>query len=178
MVTTLAGSTTRGLRDGTGSAAGFNFPMGVAVDAAGNVYVADFSNNQIRKVTPAGVVTTLAGSTTAGAADGMGSAARFYFPEGVAVDAAGNIYVADTYNNEIRKVTPAGLVTTVVGNISGTSLVPGPLPGSLGTPGGIAVSKPDSQGNWKMVISVTSPLGGLEPLGAIAEIPAANAAFH
>jgi sugar lactone lactonase YvrE len=98
-----------GNTDGTGSAARFHWPNGVAVDSAGTVFVADGPNDTIRKVTPAGVVTTLAGlAGTHGSADGTGSAARFNGPGGVAVDSAGNVFVADTENNTIRKVTPAG----------------------------------------------------------------------
>src|ERR1035438_636001 len=105
-----------GSADGTGSAARFNAPFGVAVDSAGNVYVGDANNSTIRKVTPAGVVTTLAGlADSYGRADGAGSAARFNYPFGAAVDSAGNVYVADTDNNAIRKVTPAGVVTTLAG---------------------------------------------------------------
>ena len=116
VVTTLAGSTTPGAADGTGSAASFFHPTGVAVGPSGNIYVADYSNNEIREVTPNGVVTTLAGTTTSGYADGTGSSASFFNPAGVAVDASGTLYVADGLNNEIRKVTPTGVVTTLAGS--------------------------------------------------------------
>jgi len=117
-VTILAGSDARatGSTDGTGTAARFNVPDGVAVDTVGNVYVADRHNHIIRKVTSAGVVTTLAGTAgSVGITDGTGSAARFYFPRGVAVDTAGNVFVADTNNQVIRKITSAGVVTTLAG---------------------------------------------------------------
>src|SRR5439155_1044303 len=101
-----------GNMDGTGSAARFTSPYGVAVDGVGNFYVADSHNSTIRKITPDGVVTTLAGTAGQnGSADGTGRVARFTLPSGVAVDNAGNIYVADTYNYTIRKITPAGDVT-------------------------------------------------------------------
>ncbi|MGA2867171.1 MAG: hypothetical protein ABSF95_22060 [Verrucomicrobiota bacterium] len=117
VVTTLAGlAGSQGSADGTGSAARFNYPWGVAVDSAGNVYVADYGNSTIRKVTPGGVVTTLAGlAGSEGSADGTASAARFFGPEGVSVDSAGNVYVADFLCNTIRKVTPGGVVTTLAG---------------------------------------------------------------
>ncbi|MHB8522477.1 MAG: NHL repeat-containing protein, partial [Limisphaerales bacterium] len=145
VVTTLAGGG-HGSADGTGSTAWFYQPAGVAVDSAGNVYVADTWNHTIRKVTPAGVVSTLAGLAGGiGSADGTGSAARFNFPFGVAVDKATNVYVADYGNHTIRKVTPAGVVTTL-GGLAGSY---GSADGTGGAarfwgPSGVAV---DSAGN-------------------------------
>jgi hypothetical protein len=115
VVTTLAGSPgAGGSVDGAGASARFTFPQGVAVDAAGNVYVVDGS--AIRKITASGAVTTLAGTPgVKGNADGAGADARFNQPWGIAVDKAGNLYVADAENYLIRKVTQAGVVTTVAG---------------------------------------------------------------
>jgi hypothetical protein len=118
VVTTLAGNAgVSGTNNGTGSAARFNQPHGVGVDTNGNVFVADWGSHTIRKVTSAGVVTTLAGSPgNPGWVDATGSAARFNMPECVAVDTNGNIFVAERENFVIRKVTPAGVVTTLAGN--------------------------------------------------------------
>jgi hypothetical protein len=125
VVTTLAGGADyNNGEDGTGSAAGFSDPTGVAVDGSGNLFVADTLDRTIRKVTPGGVVTTLAGSwEQGGSADGTGSAAQFEYPTGVAVDGAGNVYVTDW--NDIRKITPGGVVTTLAGSAGQAGYVDG-----------------------------------------------------
>ena len=137
VVTTLAGfARVPGTNNGTGSTARFNQPSGVAVDSAGNIFVGDYGNHAIRKVTSTGVVTTLAGrGGQPGEADGTGSAARFYLPNMVAVDSAGNVYVADTGNHTIRKVTSAGVVTTIGG-------APGVAGGADGIGGAANFSSP------------------------------------
>jgi len=116
LVSTLAGSGAAGNVDGNLAVSSFNSPAGLAVDDAGNIFVADQGNNKIRKITTSGYVTTLAGSGNSGGVDGKGAAASFDTPTGVAVDDAGNVYVADQGNNKIRKVTPGGVVTTLAGS--------------------------------------------------------------
>jgi len=116
-VSTLAGTAgSKGSADGAGAAARFNFPHSIAVAATGVVYVADMNNHTIRKITPDGVVSTLTGlAGQNGSADGSGAAARFRAPAGLAVDADGTIYVADAGNHTIRRISPAGVVTTLAG---------------------------------------------------------------
>jgi hypothetical protein len=142
VVTTLAGSATAGgSTDGTGTAARFGRPYGVATDSAGNLYVTDRGNNNIRMITPAGVVTTLSGNAgVTGSADGTGSAASFNSPLGITVSSAGNLYVADSGNSTIRKITPAGVVSTVVGVTEQAGFIAGALPGGLSYPSGVATS--------------------------------------
>lgn len=144
-VTTLAGlAGSSGSADGTGSGARFFNPSDVAVDTAGNIYVADTLNCTLRKVTPAGVVSTLAGvAGRSGSADGAGSNARFQGPEGLAIDSAGNLFVADTNNHTIRMVVPStGVVATLAGLAGNSGSADGT--GSLARftfPSGVAVDR-------------------------------------
>jgi len=112
----FAGSGIAGSANGTGTLASFNQPDGLGIDAAGNIYSADEGSNLIRKITPAGVVTTVAGNGTQGDADGSAGTSSFSSPTGVAVDATGNLYIGDFGNNKIRKITPDGTVSTLAGS--------------------------------------------------------------
>jgi sugar lactone lactonase YvrE len=144
LVSTLAGSGTAGKADGAGIAASFNQPRSVAVDASGNVFVADYGNHLIRKITSFGVVTTFAGTGTFGNSDGVGPAASFNSPNSIAIDSSGNIYVADLDNNLVRKITSAGVVSTLAGSgVQGNSNGTGTL-ATFNQPNGIAV---DPSGN-------------------------------
>jgi hypothetical protein len=148
VVTTLAGSPGQyGSVDGTGSAARFNFFLsGLATDSAGNIYIGDTFNNEIRKITPDGQVTTLAGlADSPGSADGSGTAVRFSGPFAIAKDSSGNLYVADSGNATVRKITTNGVVTTIAGMAGNTGSADGV--GSTARfdyPAGVAV---DSMGN-------------------------------
>jgi sugar lactone lactonase YvrE len=141
VVTTLAGSGAAGSSDGTGSAAQFDFPTGITVDASGNAYVADYGNNTVRMVTPSGVVTTLAGRAgRSGSTDGTGTSARFDGPAGIGIDGSGNLYVADSNNDTIREVTQAGVVTTIAGSAGIAENIDGlPANARFATPGDVCV---------------------------------------
>jgi fibronectin-binding autotransporter adhesin len=117
VVTTFAGANgaVGSTNASTPTAARFNGPEGMAFDSAGNLYVAEWTNCSVRKITPAGVVTTLAGSGVSGSANGTGTAASFGNISGITVDLSGNVFVADRSNHTIRRITPAGVVTTVAG---------------------------------------------------------------
>jgi sugar lactone lactonase YvrE len=175
-VNTLAGYAGRGSADGAGSASRFNNPANVALDSAGNLYVADTDNNTIRQITPAGVATTLAGlAGVSGNSDGNGSSARFNQPLGIAVDALGNLYVADTGNHTIRKITVAGTnwsVTTLAGTAGVSGATNGPATTALFyEPEGVAV---DGGGNvyvadtWNHIIRVITSAGQVTTLAGLA----------
>ncbi len=142
VVTTVAGlSATCATTDGTGAAARFYHPSGIAADSHGNFYIADETGCTVRAMTSSGVVTTLAGKRDAcGSADGQGQTAQFNVPSWSAVDAHGNVYVSDYLNYTVRKISPAGVVTTIAGlaGTSGTSNGAGPA-ATLNHPDGIAV---------------------------------------
>jgi len=184
VVTLFAGSSTLafGHADGTGSAATFRTPQGVAVDSAGNLFVADTGNNTIREITAAGVTTTLAGTAnTYGSTDGTGSAARFDFPDNIVVDGAGNVYVTDDANCTIRKITSTGVVTTLAGS-AGTS---GSADGTGGAatfhhPSGIAI---DSSSNLYVadydnnLIRKVTPAGVVTTFAGVTAIPSSDRYF-
>jgi sugar lactone lactonase YvrE len=173
VVTTLAGSPASGYNDGAGSAASFASPEGITVDAAGYIYVADTGNNVIRKITPDGVVTTLAGNSTAGNVDGAGSAALFYSPEGIAVDAAGYTYVADNGNNEIRKITPDGVVTTLAGNSAAGNVDGAGSVARFYSPEGIAV---DAAGYVYVADNGNNEMRKIAPAGLVTTLAGSSAA--
>ncbi|MCL2625434.1 MAG: NHL repeat-containing protein [Cystobacterineae bacterium] len=147
-VSTFAGSGIPGNADGPGEEAQFRFPEDIAIDSEGNLYVTDSNNHRIRKVAPDGEVSTLAGGTVAdgpitGNADGPGEDARFYYPRGITIDAQDTLYVADSNNHRIRKMTRDGVVETLAGDGFGYLDDVG-THALFGFPYGIAI---DSEGN-------------------------------
>src|SRR5437899_1588714 len=161
-----------GTVDGSGAAARFTSPQSVAMDSAGNIYVADTSNNTIRKITPPGVVSTFAGSAgNSGSTDGTGTDARFYNPSGVATDSAGNVYVADARNNTIRKITPAGVVSTVAGSAGVTGSADGVgAAAAFEGPSGLAI---DGAGNIYVADTYNSTIRRINPQGAVSTLAGA-----
>ena len=174
IVSTFAGSANRtGSVDGSGAAARFNEPVGVAADSAGNIYVADSVNSTIRKITPDGMVSTFAGMPgMVGSDDGAGGNARFAGPEGVATDSAGNVYVADSYNCTIRKITPNGTVSTFAGQPGSVGAADGPAETArFNFPAGLVV---DDEGNVyvadraNFTVRKISPSGNVTTLAGLA----------
>ena len=170
--TTLAGSASIGSADGTGAAARFSAPAGVVVDNQGNIYVTDSGNNTIRKITPDGAVTTIAGQAgIKGSADGAGTNASFNLPNGIAVDASGNLYVADEFNDTIRKMTPVGtnwVVSTLAGQVGMAGLIDGMGTNTeFSTPTGVAV---DSAGNVYVADVANDVIRQITPAGYVSTI--------
>jgi sugar lactone lactonase YvrE len=164
VVTTLAG-TAGSTGNVSATPAKFHEPFGIAVDSAGTVYVADTNNGAIRKITSAGVVSILAGGSGHGYADGTGTAAKFHEPHGIAVDTSGNVYVADYENNLVRKITAAGVVTTLAGmaNTPGTTDGQGTAAKFMSLQG-IAV---DTTGNIFVVDSGSRAIRKITPSGLV-----------
>ena len=168
-----------GTNDGTGPAAEFYLTKHVAVDAGGNLYVTDHSNETVRVITPAGVVSTLAGERgVVGTNDGVGAQAQFNGPHGIAVDGAGNIFVTDIYNDTIREISPGGLVTTIAGlaKVSGWHDGVGGVGGvaRFADPWGVAVDGADNlyvSDTGNMVIRKITPVGTNWVVSTIAGFP-------
>jgi glucose/arabinose dehydrogenase len=178
LVSTFAGGR-EGFADGPGAAAAFHTPSALAFDRFGNLYVADTGNHAIRKIAPDGSVTTLAGDGQPGDADGIGARRALPRPVGVAVDLRGNVYVADTYNDRIRRIAPDGSVTTIAGGGSPARPTAG-CAAAFDTPSGIAVDKDGvlfvaDTGNNAIrrigadgVVTHLAPAGGRAPAGPAA----------
>jgi sugar lactone lactonase YvrE len=151
VLSTIAGNGASGPNDGSGTSATFYGPHCIAIDAHGDLFVADNNNHRIRKVTPSGVVTTFAGSGLAASRDGLGTFACINDPTGLAFDAQGNLYVGERSGNRVRKIAPSGLVTTLAGNGATGSMDGTGFAATLYTPEGIAVNASGSLyvGGWR-----------------------------
>ena len=169
-ITTIAGSGTEGFSGDGGAAtqASLNFPSGVTVDRAGNLFITDQSNHRIRKVNTGGVITTVAGNGDAGFSGDHAAAtsASLNLPIGTAVDAAGTLYIADTSNHRIRKVSADGMVTTVAGNGIGGFSGDGSAAtrATLNSPSGVAV---DSAGNLYIADSSNNRIRKLNAIPSV-----------
>jgi sugar lactone lactonase YvrE len=168
-VTTYAGTIGQsGAADGTTGNALFNKPRGLATDAEGDVFVADEGNSNIREIMPDGTVVTLAGGTSPGSADGVGTQASFNAPRGLAVDSNGIIYVADTNNDDIREIKPDGTVTTVAGTPGQAGDLDGPANQALfNEPRGVSV---DASGNIYVTDSGNGVVRMISPSGKVTTV--------
>jgi sugar lactone lactonase YvrE len=178
-VTTLAGKAGEtGKVNGTAAEARFNLPTDVALDAAGNLYVADSGNALVRKITPAGIVSTLAGGGPTPEqfiTNGTGTAASFLRPHGLAIDAAGNLFVTDSVDTSIRKITPTGEVTSFAGSLKFTALIDGVGTATqFGSPHGIAI---DRQGNLYVADTGNCALRKITPDAVVSTVPNTRGSF-
>ena len=172
VVSTFAGSS-QGYADGVGTNAQFNYPINVAIDDGDNLYISDSFNYRIRKITPSGVVSTLAGSTH-GNQDGIGANAQFGYPSGLTLDDDGYLYVADSGNHAVRKITPEGLVTTYAGSVQGNEN------GNLSTakfnyPSSIIF---DAEGNLLVADSDNHQIKNISPSGVVSTYAGSMAGFE
>ena len=182
VITTVAGNGTRGYGGdgGAATAAQLNLPLGVALDGAGNLYIADAFNNRIRKVNAAGVISTVAGDGTYGHGGDGGAAvaAQLDFPRGVALDSAGNLYIADTNNHRIRKVDAAARISTVAGDvIRGYGGYGGDggaaLAANLSSPRGVAL---DGAGNLYIADEGNNRIRKVDAAGVISTVAGSSTA--
>jgi sugar lactone lactonase YvrE len=164
-VSTFAGKAgMSGFAEGTGDNARFNQPFGLALDAAGNLYVADAANSRIRKITPDRVVSTFAGTGLIGSADGPRNSATFAFPAALALDVDGNVYVAEPGSSVLRRITLAGEVSTLAGVAFQTGSQDGiGKAARFGQPLGIAV---DAGGALYVADTQNSVIRKVEPVRA------------
>ncbi|MFI5136296.1 MAG: NHL repeat-containing protein [Sphingobacteriales bacterium] len=165
LVSTIAGKWPAGVKPRNDGTAVLDNPMGIAADAAGNIFVADWIHDQIRKITPDGKISTVAGNGVPGAKDGPAASATFYLPEGLALDAAGNIYVSDTYNNMIRKISKDGIVTTLAGHLKKGKADGKGVAASFSHPDGIAI---DKNGNIYVADTGNHLIRKISPAGLVA----------
>lgn len=163
-VSVFAGST-EGNTDGTGINAQFSHPSGITIDSQDNLYVVDSGNNNIRKISPSGIVSTFAGSTE-GDTDGMGTDAKFNEPIGITMDEQGILYVADSGNNKIRKISPSGIVSTFAGSIQGDADGTG-TSAQFSTPIGIII---DSHGTVYVGDTFNNKIRKITPNGQVSTV--------
>jgi sugar lactone lactonase YvrE len=181
VITTIGGNGTAGFSGDGGQAtnAELSWPAGLAFDASGNLYIGDYANSAIRKITPAGIITTVAGNGVRGFSGdgGQATAAEMNLIHGLVTDAAGNIYFDDFNNNRVRKVTPAGIITTIVGNgVGGFSGDGGPATAAeLNTATGIDI---DAAGNLYIADYSNSAIRMVNTSGIISTIAGNNIAGY
>ncbi len=172
VVSTVAGSGSPSSVDGNGVNASFNEPVGIVFDAQGNLLVADSRGRKIRKITPAGEVSTFAGSGAPSTVDGTGADAGFVMPAGIAIDAKGNLFVTEYGSNVIRKITPQGVVSTPYGQIGVFGSVDGQGNGaSFNRPVGIAI---DSSGSLYVADSGSHAIRRITPDGMVRTLAGAG----